>query len=448
MDTEELEVLCLGVRARTIVVDKDLVARIEADAEEYRRLRDELETPLPPDDVRARLWLFGWLIYETSWLLTNQVRPGFETLSEIDERARSMGAADLVSRLYQASVPLGWPELAPRALGAVRAAALVASKRDTARGYADAWQLHRESRIKYVLFEENLVAEDAAYLTALRETQLQLLLAETGTACRVAERLLTGWAEDVESGLRSPREETRWLQDIFRDLTTGAARGGEALDLVARIEAMGGLVESVGADRMALATAYRNPGIMTARALLLLLPVSFMLERQKRVPSGGHATWAEARNALFERFRASYRAVESDVRRGDGTTWELLPDHARSVVQLRLTAALLAPGSTLPSRLSFAQCLEIDHLGDEAVEALSSWLAEPGSDGRQRGDANVIGSATMPAYLREIGEMRRTFGVDGGYASWRRRWHMLDRSAADGGRRARVERALDAVDGL
>jgi hypothetical protein len=73
---------------------------------------------------------------------------------------------------------------------------------------------------------------------------------------------------------------------------------------------------------------------------------------------------------------------------------------------------------------------------------MSDWLA--GSvDGKQRGDANVIGSATKPGFIRSVETCRAAAGAAAdGYVRWRRDWPMLDRYESEPGRAQRVEQAL------
>jgi hypothetical protein len=87
-------------------------------------------------------------------------------------------------------------------------------------------------------------------------------------------------------------------------------------------------------------------------------------------------------------------------------------------------------------------CLAANPLDEAAVKATSACLAEKTADGRQRGDANVIGSAVMPAFIRSVEACRAVYGVDHGYREWRQRWFDLDRYASEPDRRDRVEAAL------
>ncbi|MGH3695037.1 MAG: hypothetical protein ACRDRX_13800 [Pseudonocardiaceae bacterium] len=382
----------------------------------------------------------GWLIYEASWILLRRISPAFELLGG-EQQAESEAAIALIVRLADATRRLPWPELAPRALGAIRAQALASSKRDTERGYDDAWVLHRECRAKYLSYKESLTGADPRYLLALDETLIQLTLAETGTACRTAENVIGRWSEGIGNQLWRAQDEAPWIQRMFRELCDGAAGGEEMLDLVARIERKNGLVRKVDEERFALVTAYRNPGIMTARALLLLVPMCTEMEKLSRRPPGKNESWDEAREDLLIRFEHAYCAIERSAENAEGKSWPLIADHKRSVVQLRLNLALLAPGRSLPSKLTFDPCLDMDPLDYRAVEALSRWLAEP-VDGKRRGDANAIGSATMPSYIRAVEACRAKLGADDGYRQWRSQWFELDRYSDDPGRRTRVEQAL------
>ncbi|MFY9808102.1 MAG: hypothetical protein WCC65_17755 [Pseudonocardiaceae bacterium] len=437
---QQLRELCLAVRKDPTRIDNTLVDEVESDVDEYRGARDRDPTQLPPGDLTTGLWLMGWLIYEASWALLQRLSPAFELLGG-EQREKNERDVALIVRVADATRRLPWPELAPRALGAIRVHALAMSKRDTERGYDDAWVLHREGRVKYLSYKESLTAADPRYLVALDETLLQLALAETGTACRTAERVISRWSEGIDDGLWASDDEARWIQRMFRELCDGVAGGEEALDLVARIKRDHGLVQGVSENRLAMVTAYRNPGIMTARALLLLVPMCTEMEMLHRRPPGDHASWDDAREDFLARFERAYHAIEEPAVNAAREPLPLIADHSRSLVQLRLNLALLAPGRSLPAKLTFDPCLGMDPLDDLAVESLSRWLVEP-VDGKHRGDANVIGSATMPSYIRAVEACRANLGAEDGYRQWRSQWFELDRYSDDPGRRVRVEQVL------
>ena len=182
---------------------------------------------------------------------------------------------------------------------------------------------------------------------------------------------------------------------------------------------------------------------MTARAALLALSLAAEMEDLQPRPGGQYDTWSEMRAAALEAFLQAYRAIEQPVLDADGRPSPINQSHQRSLVQIRLHAALMLPGLELPSRWEFAATLGLDPLGDEAVAALSKWLAEPTVTGKRRGDANVIGSATMPAFIRSVDAYRKSEGVSSGYREWRERWFELDRYADEPGRRRHVQWALD-----
>lgn len=440
MTEQQLRERCVAVRTGRIQVDSMLVADVESDINEYRGVRDRHPTQLPPGELATRLWLMGWLIYEASWILLRRISSAFESLGG-EQREESESAIALIVRLADATRRLPWPEFAPRALGAIRAQALASSKRDSERGYDDAWVLHQEGRVKYLSYKESLTGADPRYLVALDETLIQLTLAETGTACRTAEHVISRWSEGINDDLWTSQDEARWVQRMFRELCDGAAGGEEMLDLVARIERENGLVREVSEERLALVTAYRNPGIMTARALLLLVPMCTEMETLHRRPPGDHKSWDDAREDFIARFEDAYHAIEQKVINAEGNPWPLIVDHKRSLIQLRLNLALLAPGRSLPAQLTFDPCLEMDPLDNRAVESLSRWLAAP-VDGKKRGDANAIGSATMPSYIRAVEACRAKSGAEDGYRQWRSQWFKLDRHFGEPQRRAHVEQAL------
>ncbi|MGH3795611.1 MAG: hypothetical protein ACRDSP_12045 [Pseudonocardiaceae bacterium] len=440
MTAERLRELCQAVRGSRTRVDNTLVADIESDVTEYRAVRDHKPTRLPPDDLTTLLRLMGWLIYETSWAVVQRVSPEFELLGD-EERAGNEADVALIVRLANATRRLPWPQFAPRALGAIRAQALASSKRDTQHGYDDAWVFHEEGRVRYLSYKESLIGADPPYLLELDETLVQLALAETGTACRTAERVISRWPEGIGQDVPAPQDEMRWIQRMFRELYDGAAGGEEALNLVARIEDDNGLMHEVSEQRLAMVTAYRNPGIMTARALLLLVPMCTEMEILRRRPPGNYDSWEGARGDFIARFERAYQTIEKPVVDAKGDPEPLKTDHSRALVHLRLNLALLAPGRSLPSHLTFDPCLKMELLDNRAVESLSNWLAEP-VNGKRRGSGIVIGSATMPSYIRGIEACRADAGVDDGYRQWRSRWFRLDRYFAETGRRDRVEQVL------
>lgn len=440
---EEIRASCEAIRAGTVRVDEALVQDVRDAVDDLRAERERDPAQRPAGRVIERLWLVGWWLYETSWAQLQRVPPAFESLTS-NAAADATEIARSIERLADSARRLPWPELAPRALGAIRAQALVSSKKDTERGYDDAWILHREGRDKYDSYWESLADDDPRLRLALDETLLQLALAETGTACRTAERVIGRWAEGLDEGLWTSADESRWLQRMFRELSDGARGGEDALELVAKIERENSLVQAVSEDRHAMVTSYRNPGIMTARALLLLMPMCSEMDRLNRRPPGESQSWSVARIDFLERMTSAYRAIERPVVDAEGNLRPLLDDHLRSLVQIRLNLALIAPSHSMPAVLMPDPSLELDPMGPEAVEAMSEWLATR-VEGKQRGDANVIGSATLPLYVAAVEDCRVSFNSavgDDGYRQWRSRWFELDRYSGEDGRQLRVETAI------
>jgi hypothetical protein len=232
---------------------------------------------------------------------------------------------------------------------------------------------------------------------------------------------------------------------MFPELYQGVMIGEQALTIAQEIEDNHTFVEKVDAKRMAMRTSFRNPGIMTARAALLMLAMGPQLELLGHRPLLGR-NWQEHREALLERFEFAYRRIEKDVRSDDGQPLPLLGTHARALVQIRLNVALLIPGHPLPAKLAFDPCLELNPLNDDAVAAMSGWLAGS-AGGKQRFDANVIGSATKPGFIRSVEACRAAAGAaPDGYLRWRRRWPVLDRYESEPGRAQRVEQALSIAE--
>ncbi|MCG5472060.1 hypothetical protein LADH09A_006095 [Micromonospora sp. LAH09] len=456
---EELEMICHALRAESEgrddpdvgrrTAEEALIEEIEQEVEEYRewyakhRSSESIENSVePPEELRERLWLIGWMIYEASWQIVRWARRT-DVGVEVNFRA-----AGLVERLAEVARILPWPHFAPRALGAIRAEALVASKRDTPQGYNEAFLLHKEVRDRYGHYVEShgRAPGRELELLGLEEIFLQLVLAETGTACRTAERFIGRWLDELDKTERERQwavdDEEHWVEILYHQLSIGVIIGEQALDKATEIERAYGLVKRVGRDRLALRTAFRNPGIMTARAALHLLPLTYEMEAVGLEPGADYDNWEEMREATVRRFLKAYRAIEKPVLDDNERPVALIADHQRSVAQLRLNAALVLPGLDLPSDLDFADFLRRSPLDDDAAEDISAWLAEKDGEGKIRGNANAVGSVTMPAFLRGVRACRAERGVSGGYREWRERWFALDRYAGEDDRRERVERAL------
>ena len=326
---------------------------------------------------------------------------------------------------------------------------MAASKRDTESGYDDAWIVHQEASERHASYLDSHGSDPSRerYVRDLGEILLQLALAETGTACRTAERVLSRWAEGKDEDAWDEQDSARWTQRMFRQLADGVETGTRALDVASGIAQRWGFTGRVDEKRMALPTSHRLPAIMTARASLLMLSMCPEMEELGRQPGDGFSTWVAAREGLISRFEECYRHIERPIPGKDSQPWPMRPEQERSMVQLRLHLALAVPGHDFPAALIFNPCVAVNPLTAEAVTAMSRWLAEPDEDGRRRGDANVIGSATKPSFIRSLTALRKAYGgTPGGYPEWRRGWFVLDRHADEPGRRERVERALSEAD--
>jgi hypothetical protein len=428
IESDELRRLCIGVRNEDIRVDEALVSRIEAEIDEHRdRLRDEA-TQLPPADLIARLPLIGWLIYETSLMLLWDVKTEFDTLPE-DRVGVSLVNAALIERLADAARSLPWPEFAPRALGALRAQALVESKRDKPDGYDAAWTLHQEVRNRHESYRDSLGSAPAAgrFRLDLDEVLLQLALAETGTACRTAEQTIGRWIDNFGDAdvLTERGEADRWIPRMFGRLSDGADVGERALAIADRIHWEHGFVETITEERLILKTGFRNPAIMTCRALLLMYSLGPAMERLGNRPRG-FDIWPDLMASLLTRFHRALAFLVRPAEKADGTPIPLLKDHGRTAVQFCLHLALLTASETLEKPFVVDETLTLHRLDDDAAMAMARWLAEP-VGAAVRGDASVVGSASMPHFIRSVEACRDDPGATADYERWREEWTVLDR---------------------
>jgi tetratricopeptide (TPR) repeat protein len=387
----------------------------------------------PSDEEKRDLWTVGRLMYEVSLPLLDRIQPAWGISGDPD----SAEAAALIERLADSYRRLPWPQYAPHALGAIRCEALAQSKRDTAEGFTEAQTFHEHARNRYVDFKAALGRADKKYRIALDETFLQLGLAEVGTACRHAERIIGRWSEGVDDASWDDRSQEIWIPELFGDLTHGAETGERVLKLVAEIDHDYGLVSVVDEDRMARVTAYRNPGIMTARAILLLISLCDDMATMIGVSPAPDGGWEEVQQGYLRRFERAYQQIGHETA-GD-VPFALA--HTRSLVQLRLHYALIAANRSLPvvGPSEDVECLGMNPLDDAAIAAMSAWLSEGGHD------ANVIGSATMPRFVRSAERTARRHQIRPGYLDWRRQWPELDRYHREAGRRDHLERVFAQV---
>lgn len=419
---DELRELARALRHdKDTEVDDTLIKEIVDDITAYRLIFKATPNQLPVAPLDELLPLMGWVIYEASWDAVQKIPATLksETVSEADhERGERM--LRHIRLLADAARALPWPEFAARALGAIRSQALAESKRDTEEGYAAAWLAHQDARRRYGEYRESHAKgeERERFVRDLHEMLLQLNLAETGTACRTAERVISRWLEEFEGD-----SEDLWIERMFRELTSGVVIGESAIDTAFLIKKEYDFVKDVTELRLTMRTALQNPGIMTARAATLLLALGPEMRRRGLEPPG-FANWEAWETHVLGQFEKAYRAIEDPVVVG-GEPVEIRSDLRRQLIHMRLNLALLKPGYHLPSKLSFESCLQYATLDAEALEALTACLAGPvGTRGKERG----IGSAMMPAFIRSVIACRSQGpGLDDtGYEEWRGRWFRFD----------------------
>jgi hypothetical protein len=441
---EQISALAEGVRHRTQPIDDELVTGVERDVQAYCVILAKNPQELPPDDLLEPLRMTGWLIYEASMGQLWGIPPAFELLpGEAGEKARA--DAKRIIRLANAARQLPWPEFAPRALGAIRAHALVESKRDTELGFSAAYVYHQDARKKQKSFLDSHTSDPnrKQYALELSEVQLQLALGETGTACRNAERVLGRWAEELEKGEEAAwtaDDSERWTKRMFHQLYDGIATGEHALSVAKEIEIEPGFTFEVDADRLAMPTAYRNPAIMTCRAILLVYSMCPEMQGYGEEPIGP-GSWADFQAGLIQRFRSAFDDLRRPVYKEDGSEWPMLFDHLRSMVQICLHLGLLLPEHELSQPLVVDDTLTLHCLNDDAVVAISEWLTTE-VDGKQRGDGNIIGSASKPSFIESVEACRTDTGTGADYRLWRWRYFALDRYAGTTGRRDRMKSIL------
>jgi hypothetical protein len=445
MSQDELRTTCRLIRAKQRQTDDELVGRIAADVEEYRAVLQREATQLPPAPLDELLPLMGWLIYETTWDCLQRIVASFDRdAANPATRRQSEAQLGRIDQLMNCARRLPWPEFAPRALGALRALALAESKRDTESGYDAAWLLHEEARIKHREYLDSHGDEESRqrFVLALDEVFLQLALAETGTACRTAERVIARWTEQFEipwSPEHISAEQQRWIRRIFRELTAGVDVGERAIDTGERIKRDAGFVDQADEHRLTRHSALQNPGIMTARAASLLLALRPAMRDLGLRPAREFGSWDVWEQDMLRRFIRAYRVIEGEVSGPENRPIEMDRGFQRQLVHVRLNLALLKPGYDLPSaRAADLPCLAFNPLDDAAVQVMSEWLAGPTGGGRER----ALGAATMPMFIRSLIACRGRGPADDGYQTWRITWFVLDQYSDEPGRLDRVRWAL------
>ena len=193
-------------------------------------------------------------------------------------------------------------------------------------------------------------------------------------------------------------------------------------------------------------TTMLTPAIMACRAILLTYTLCPELERIDGAgPPGDGTTWLAYQRGLLTRLEAALAVVLRPTLRADGTVSPLQIDYQRALIQICLHWGLVVPGYALEHEVVVGD-LKVRTLDDNAVERMSAWLAESLGNSRRRGDAGVIGSATMPGFITAVEACRRQVPAPpGGYVAWRWQWLTLDRYIDLPGRRERLAEALRVV---
>lgn len=402
------------VHAHLVQVREELLARNAEDAR------------IPPDQQVRELRLFGWALFEAALVAINRVETAYEYLPDAD-RARSKELVRDIAALANLARSTPWPEFSLRGLGALRSLALAHSKGDSPDEYRAAWTVHAE--VEETLDDradeiESGLLDDTPHIVDLKRDLAEMWqqhdLSQTGTSCREPEFTLCRWIERVKKGDIREDGQAELIAFLAQRLRTGIRDGVSTLtrsdDAFQNYEILDYKTEKHLLQR----TSMQNPGIMAARAYLLLIPMCPLMESYDHAPFEGNS-WDEYTRQLIDGFVWAYGRIESPP--GDGRGGEEVPTfvtaHLRSLVQHRLFFRIICPNVSLPTKLDehiLGGTLDLDDVND-----LSEWLRKRGDD------ANVISSATMPEYIRGIESIRAQSGANAGYREWRRAWPTLDR---------------------
>lgn len=393
-----------------------------------------LALTVPPAEIRHRLRVVGRFIYEVAWRIVDGEKLPRDWGTALADKPDLLRQAEqqiqLLEQLDHAARILPWREYAPRALGAIRSKGLAASKKNDQQGFLDAWSFHFEAEEMYKDFREALfMATDPGirdFAFELDSVQQQLLLAQTGTSCRQAER---AFALDEESGSVDAQAAQRVFEYLFSALEDGAFSGREAIRVLEHVEHGYGLVTKANNTHLLGPQNFRNAGCMAARANLLLLPMATAMDRWSRPKPVGYDSWDAYRGEIEQQIVVACRAIERE------RTQALRLDHLRQIAFIRLSLAFLAPRLRIRTSLQLVDSsdgltwkfsgqetpLVLD---DEACGRLSSWLATDQSD---KGDDIIIGSVNMPAYFEALHIHMTQAKTWDRYVQWRTDWPQLDR---------------------
>lgn len=379
---------------------------------------------VPPYEQVQELRFFGWALFEAALVAVNTVAPAYTYLPARD-RDKAMSSVRDIAEIADLARATPWAEFSLRSLGALRSLALAYSKGDSADQYKAAWTTHEEVADLLDKRADEIQSgrfDDSPHIIDLKrdldEMWQQHDLSQTGTSCREPEYALCRWIERVKAG--------QFREDAQQELVTFLAhrlRGGirDGLSTISRgdhVYTNYEILSQKDEKHLLGPTSMQNPGIMTARAYLLLIPMCPLMESYEHLPFEGD-DWASYTRQLIDGFIWAYGRIEQPYPGIDNEEVPFVQAHLRSLVQHRLFFRIICPNEPLPTLLNervLGGSLDLDD-----VEDMSAWLSARGDD------ANVISSATLPEYIRGIEAIRAQSGVDHGYRDWRRRWPTLDR---------------------
>ncbi len=440
-DLEELweRIAPIGKSGVDIDVVLDKIALAMADLGERRKQSTER---LPDESVAHRVRLVGALLYDGAQEINDYLDPDFEAFDDLEKREAARELLDKLVRLCVTAQALPWPEFGLRAIGAIRGEALGHSKSDTEQGYDNAWSAHQRAADKLQAHVDEINSgffADSDYLPQLKqdviEIEQQIQLSETGTSCRQAEFILNKWDERVEQGIFAADDDVDEMARLALQLQVGITSGSRSLHLVNHFEETYGLAPKKTLYNLLTHSSLQNPGIMTARAYLLLIPMCPVLEADgRRPPVPEDISWEQYHDQLLSNFYTSYAQIE---RHPANSEQSFISRHTRSIAQIRLNFGVLFPGSELPTVLNPADGPWQTVVSTENIEQLAKWLADRDFDG------NIIGTANMSAYLDGVQAIRdRHEQRLESYRGWRLRWFSMDRHRKVPGRKDRMTRIL------
>lgn len=396
------------------------------------------------------LWDLGWVVYELSWAFASRIRAQSDTTEE-----RRLG--DVVLRLANSVERLERPDRAPRAGGALRAHALVLSKRNTDRGYelADAQHAAADRWIDRI---RRTARGDERLALACDELVVQFETAKAGTACRQVETFL------CEPGRLKQGASARAVMRA----TAASARAAICAGILA-LQAFNRLPPAAGMhrrERLLLPQWPRQPANMAGRAHLLIVACLSELDAMNE-PWAPYSSelWslhadhfgAElAQPADFETEIGLHRAsvaqfieiAESAVVDAFGASPSIKETDVAETARVRLHLHVQFPSISAPTvdpRIPYAEAAE-----GRSADGANSFTLDPGSNSRivlglsswlrkQKQDANVIGSAKHSAWLSGMLKLRTIDAAEAGmavdtdlfdYDEWRQRYPELARATS------------------